>query len=519
MVERHDFDVVVVGHGIAGMSAAVSAMQQGANVAVLERAPEEESGGATRYTEAYLLMKSEDELTDDFDAQMADSASANPDLNLIKEMAGSHEGWSKLVRAASVTDPEYLATFSREAVPTVQWLKGYGVRFIPVRLAHITMSSSVSPMIIPSGGGAAMLEALGKVAREGRVRFFYETTGRSLIQNDDGAVVGVRAAGRGNRPVEFRAAAVVLASGGFEGSPEMLARYVGAGSINVRPVARGGHYNRGEGIRMALEIGAASSGDYNRYHSTPIDERSGRAEAKVLIFPFGIMVNRLGRRFTDEGEGAAYSNYDRICYAIQRQPNGIGYAIFDAKINDIPDYMRAVFTDQPPIRADSIEELAGKLDLPAGALKETVRAFNEACRPGRFVESQADGLGTVGLEPPKSNWARTIEAAPFIAYPLIASGIITFGGIKTNARAEVLNSDGDRIPGLYAAGALVGVYYRRYPAATSVLRGATFGRIAGISAGKARQASDAKSADGRPGADTRTSSTRREGITRTSRRA
>ncbi|MBX9649181.1 MAG: FAD-dependent oxidoreductase [Xanthobacteraceae bacterium] len=478
------FDVVVLGHGIAGLSAAVSAMQHGAKVAVLERAPSEESGGCTRYTEAFLRLKSETELSDDFDEEMAEVASANPDPTLVNEMASAQSSWGNIVRAMSATDPEYLATFSREAVPTISWLKSFGIRFIPTHLPQITCRDD-TPMITPSGGGAAMLEALTRTALEGGVKFFYETTGRSLIEDESGKIVGLRAVGRHNVRVDLSACAVVLASGGFEGSPEMLARYVGPGSANIRPIARGAHYNRGEGIRMAFEVGAAASGDFGKYHSTPIDERSGRTEAKVLIFPFGIVVNRRGRRFVDEGSGADYNNYDRVCHAIQTQPNGIGYMILDARIDDIPSYMKAVFTDQPPIRAESIAEMAGKLGLSPSVLEETVQAFNQACRPGTFVPSRADGLRTVGLELPKSNWARSIEKPPFIAYPIIPSGIITFGGVKTNARAEVVNADGDCIPGLYAAGAMVGVYYRRYPAATSVLRGATFGRIAGESAAKA----------------------------------
>ncbi|MBO9356491.1 FAD-dependent oxidoreductase [Bordetella petrii] len=483
MAEEHDFDVVVLGHGIAGLSAAVSAMEAGARVAVVERASAAESGGCTRYTEAFLRMKSETELADDFDEAMAEVASANPDPGLIAEMDSAPDSWGNVVRSMPVTDIEYLATLSREAVPTIQWIKSHGVRFIPTMLPQITLAPM--PMITPSGGGAAMLEALGDAARRGGVQFFYETTGRRLIERD-GAIAGLRAVARGNRPVDFRAQAVVLASGGFEGSLEMLSRYVGPGAAGIRPVARGAHYNRGEGIRMAFDVGAAPAGDFGAYHSTPVDERSARAEAKVLIFPFGIVVNRLGMRFCDEGGGADYNNYDRICWAIQKQPGTIGYAILDAKIEDVPNYVKAVLSDVPPIRADSLEDLARKLDLPHGVLAQTVQAFNAACRPGEFVPSRADGLAAGNAVPPKSNWARPIDTPPFMAYPLIPSGIITFGGVKTDADARVLNADGDVIPGLYAAGAMTGIYYRRYPAATSVLRGATFGRIAGARA--ARQA-------------------------------
>lgn len=479
MAETHDFDVVVLGHGIAGLSAAVAAMQGGARVAVLERASEHESGGCTRYTEAFLRLKSETELTDDFDEVMAEVASANPDPGLIAEMDSAPDSWGNVVRSMPVTDTEYLETLSREAVPTIQWIKGLGVRFIATTLPQITLAPV--PMITPSGGGAAMLQALGDAARLGGVQFFYETTGRSLMERD-GAVTGIRAVARCNRTVEFRAKSVVLASGGFEGSPEMLSRYVGAGASGIRPVARGAHYNRGEGIRMALDAGAATAGDFGAYHSTPVDERSSRAEAKVLIFPFGIVVNRLGMRFCDEGGGADYNNYDRICWAIQKQPDSVGYAILDAKIEDVPNYGRAVLSDVAPIRADSLQDLARQLNLPVAALERTVQSFNSACEAGEFVPSRADGLAALDAVPPKSNWARPVDTAPFIAYPLIPSGIITFGGVKTDAKAQVLNADGEVIPNLYAAGAMTGVYYRRYPAATSVLRGATFGRIAGMHA-------------------------------------
>jgi tricarballylate dehydrogenase len=478
------FDLVVVGHGIAGLTAAVSAMQNGAKVAVLERAPAEEAGGCTRYTEAYLRLKSEDELSEDFEAVLADTGSANPDPSLVHAMAQPAREWPGILRTMSVTDPQFIATFAEQAIPTIKWLKTFGLRFIPSRLPHITAREHPG-LLAPVGGGYAMMEALANAGRAGGVSFFYETAVRSLVQDDSGAVVGVHAVGRNNRPVEFRAKAVVLASGGFEGSPEMLQRYCGKGAINIRPVARGCYYNQGDGIRMARDIGAAESGDYGYYHAVPVDARSGRTEAKVLIFPFGIVVNQLGKRFVDEGVSTEYRTFDAMCHAIQAQPNGTGYAIVDAKINDIPEYTRAILSDQPPIQADSLAELAKKLGIPHAALEETVAQFNAACRPGRFIETRVDGLATVGIEPRKSNWARTIERPPFLCYPLIPAGIITMGGIKTNAAAQVLNAEGDVIPGLYAAGALVGIFYRHYPAATSVLRGAVFGRIAGAHAARA----------------------------------
>lgn len=479
--ETHPFDVIVVGHGIAGMAAAVSAMQHGARVVVLERASADESGGCTRYTEAFLRLKNEEALFDDFETLLAEAGSANPDPVLVQETARPPEEWPAVVRTMGLTDPDFIATFAREAVPTIRWLKTFGVKFIPAYLAHITCRED-PPLLAPSGGGFALIEALGTAARAGGVKFFYETTARKLIQDEADAVVGVQAVGRGNRRVDFRGRAVILASGGFEGSAEMLHRYLGPGAVNIRPVARGGYYNRGEGIRMALDIGAAPAGDFGAYHANPVDPRSGRPEAKVLIFPFGLLVNKLGRRFTDESVGANHRIYDSICHRIQDQPDGQAFAIFDHRIDDIPEYTRAVFTEKPPVRAASIRELAQALGLPPAKLEATVLAYNAACRPGNFIATREDGLATVGLEPSKSNWARPLDAPPFLAYPLISAVIITLGGVKTNSTAQVLNADGEVIPGLYAAGALMGIYYRQYVAATSVLRGMTFGRIAGAAA-------------------------------------
>ncbi len=478
MNETLEFDVVVVGHGIAGLSAAVSAMERGKKVAVLERAPEDASGGCTRYTEAYMRLKSENELSDDFEEILADCGVSNASPNIVRALSESPSQWSGVVRSSPVTDPDFIATFAREAVPTVQWLKTMGVRFLSTHLPHIALRSE-NAMIVPSGGGMALQEALLARAAKGGVSFFYETAARDLIQNAGGAITGVIAAGRNNRLMTFHATSVILACGGFEGNPEMLGRYVGVGATNIRPVAPGCHFNLGDGIEMAKNAGAALSGDYNTYHATPIDERSGRPEAKVLVFPYGVAVNRQGNRFVDEAPGAEYETFDRFCHATQIQENGIAYVIFDAKLKDIPNYERAILTDKPAITANTLQELAHTLDIPEKNLLETIAEFNSACQPGEFHPAFPDGLRTKGLTPRKSNWARPIDKGPFLAYPLISSSIITLGGIKTDSSARVLNTEGDAIPGLYAAGALVGIFYRKYAAATSVLRGAVFGRIAG----------------------------------------
>ena len=183
------------------------------------------------------------------------------------------------------------------------------------------------------------------------------------------------------------------------------------------------------------------------------------------------------------------ATYESITRVIHDQPDGIAWAVFDARIDDVPNWRSSVRSDQPPIRANSVTELAAALRIDAARLRATLDAYNGACGAGEFDPLKTDGLATRdGYLPRKSNWARPIDHAPYMAYPIICGNCFTFGGLKVNTRAQVLNTDGDPIPGLYAAGETVGLYYGTYTGATSVLRGAVFGRLSGTeAAGLARQ--------------------------------
>ncbi len=259
----------------------------------------------------------------------------------------------------------------------------------------------------------------------------------------------------------------------------MMSRYIGPRALYLRAMSKGCHYNKGEGIAMALAIGAAPCGDYGSFHASPMDPRSDRAGPSIYIYPQGILVNRHGQRFTDEGPGPTDETYENVTRDINAQPSGIGYAILDTTVAQVAHPASVVRSEVPPYQSATLAGLAAQLQIPADALEATVAAYNRACTPGRYDEAVMDGLCTEGISPRKSNWARPIHTSPYIAYPIISSIVLTFGGLKVTPEARVINQQGDVIPGLYAVGETMGLYYRSYTGATSVLKGAVFGRIAG----------------------------------------
>jgi tricarballylate dehydrogenase len=475
-MEQIECDVVVVGSGIAGLSAALSAAQNGAEVVVVERARRGEHGGNTRYTEAFLRMKSVGAPSDDFEERLNETYGFHIDPAMASETLREEESWHPLVRALNFTNPGVIARFAEEAGPTLEWLETFGLRFEQLATPFITTSTT---RLAPVGGGQALVETLTEAAEAHPVRFVFELTARSLLTRNDGAICGLRGRRSDGRALEVRAAGVILACGGFQGNDEMMARYVQR-SAYVRPIARGGYYDRGEGIQMALDLGAASGGNYSLFHAEPIDPRSGLAEPAVFVFPYGLLVDRQGRRFVDEAPGTVDATYEAITRQILEQDGGLAYVILDAKIEDVPNYRVAIRSDVPPLSSDSLSDLAAQLSLPADAFLATVEEFNAACPPSdAFRPLRPDGLATAGLRPPKSNWARTIDAPPFRAYPITCANVFSFGGLLVSPSGEVIGADGIVMRGLYAAGEVIGLYHGTYVGSTSVLRGAVFGRLAG----------------------------------------
>lgn len=474
-------DLLIVGCGVAGMSAAVAGLESGLKVINLERSPEEDFGGNSRWTEAYLRMKNDSEVADDFEEHFANNAGWNLDPNALEALAGGGQ-MPEWVSSHTLPDPEVISAFANSVPGTIEWLKGFGLKFGPQPIYLLTQNTT---RIAAYGGGLEIIETLRDkaLALGGEIR--YRTTAVDLLREEDGTVCGTICLDAEGKRYTLRAKKVIHASGGYQGSQEMMTKYIGPHAKHIRPVARGGYYNRGEGISMMLAAGAAPAGEFGSYHAEPIDPRSRQPEAVVHTYPYGILVNNQGKRFTNEAPGTVDAHYDPISRSIAHEPDGICYVILDQRIEDVPRWRASIRSEVDAIAANSIEELAEKLGISrVDNLTQTIADFNSACpsEDGEFNPFDIDHRTTVGLDVEKTHWSRPIDKAPYLAYPIIASNCFTFGGVKVNPDAEVIDTDGKKIAGLYAAGETMGLYHQTYNGATSVLRGLVFGRRAALHA-------------------------------------
>ncbi|ETI68817.1 FAD-binding protein [Neobacillus vireti] len=456
-----DYDIVVIGCGVAGTSAALSAAEsakkanKSVKIAILERADYDHRGGNSRWTASYMRMKNLDEVADNF----------------VEDMLAFSDYYS---------DREYIETLAKDAGSTLRWVEEKGVEFDYLPTMFLTASR---PRLLPVGGGRAIVDTLSRRASGLGVEIIYEATAWKLLLDEEGAVNGLNVRVKGGTSLQLKVGAVVLAAGGFQGNQEMMAQYIGRDAHKIRTVAEGGLYNKGEAIRMAMEIGAKTAGQFDSFHAEPVDPRSKREEAAVMTFPYFILVDQNGSRFVDEGKTTIDEQYEEVARKIFYDlPGHVAYMIGDQKMYEIPNYERAVETDKPAIVADTLEELAEKIGVPAERLTATVNKYNAAVQPGEFKWDKKDGKQAVGITPPKSNWAIPIDKAPYIAYPIVCSNVFTNGGLATDTNGRVLSQDDDAIPGLYAIGETAGLYYGKYPGGTSVLRGLVFGRRAGTHA-------------------------------------
>ena len=492
-MEKHEYDVVVVGKGNAALCAALAARDEGARVAMLEAATEDEHGGNSRFAGgvmrfAYGGLEDLRRVTD-----ISDEEAANSDFGTNTR----EEFLDTIYHLTSYrTDADLSEILVNSSLDVMAWLRSKGARFI---LNHGRQSGMVNGKrkyfgnmpIEVNGGGAGLVQYLDAAARKAGIEVHYETRATGLLYDGE-RVSGVRAQKRG-KLAEFRAGSVVLACGGFEANPEMRTRYLGPGWELAK--VRGSRFNVGDGLKMALDIGAAPYGNWSGCHATGWDryapefgDVSVGDQFQKHSYIFGLLINAEGRRFVDEGWDFHSFTYAKYGGEVLKQPGQFAWQVFDSKVTKLlrSEY-RIKFVTK--VSANTLEELAPKLEgVNAANFLKTVREFNAAVRKDvAFDHTIKDGKATTGIEPPKSNWAQPLDTPPFDAYATTCGITFTFGGLRIDKETgQVLDVHFHPIPGLYTAGEMVGgLFYFNYPSGTGLVSGAVFGRKAGASAGKA----------------------------------
>jgi tricarballylate dehydrogenase len=494
-----EYDVIVVGKGNAALCAALEAIDNGAKVLMLEAAPEEEAGGNSRF--AGGVMRFAYETVEDLKrvTELTDEEIANSDFGTNSES----EYYDDLYRLTSYRcDPDLSEILVTQSLDIMAWLRSKGARFVPNygRQSGLVNGRRIFFGRMPlevSGGGAGLVQSLDGAVKKAGIDVWYETRVADLIF-DGQTVQGVRCQQNG-KVIELRAPSVVLASGGFEANPEWRTRYLGVGWELAK--VRGTRFNVGDGLRMALDIGAAPYGNWSGCHATGWDRYAPEFgdinigdQFQKHSYIFGLLINANGRRFVDEGWDFHSFTYAKYGGEVLKQPGQFAWQVFDAKVVNL---LRSEYRIKSVTKAsaNTLEELATKLEGvdPEGFLK-TVHEYNAAVRKDvPFDHTIKDGKCTVGIDPPKSNWAQPLDTPPFDAYATTCGITFTFGGLRIDRETgQVVNVHLLPIPGLYCAGEMVGgLFYFNYPSGTGLVSGAVFGRIAGRGAALAARSARA----------------------------
>ncbi len=486
--------VIVAGTGNAALCAAISALEHGAEVLVLEKADEVLAGGNTKYTAgamrfAYASGKDlEPLISNPSDPRLPKTDFGSyTEAKFKEDLLGFNDG-----RPLSV-EQEALVSKSYE---TLLWLASHDVKFEPI---YSRQSFEKDGRYVFWGGLtlAAENEGVGLFEQErdavqrmgGEIRYNCAVTD---LVTENGVVTGVET----SSGETLEADAVVLASGGFEADAALRQKHIGPGWDKAK--VRGTPHNTGDGLVMAERLGAQNNGFYQGCHATPMDlhmpnfgnldlPHGERKNYRKICYFLGVMLNENGARFVDEGINFRNYTYAQFGRAIIEQPGGRAWQIFDAKVFDLL-YAEYHFHDAHFVEAETLESLVEQLDgLDKSAAMDTLRAYNDAVDDGvAFDPTSLDGKGTKGLDLAKSNWAQKIDTGPFRAYPVTCGITFTYGGLKVDGQGRVLGANDAPIGGLYACGELVGgVFYNGYPGGSGLTSGAVFGRRAGQGAAMA----------------------------------
>lgn len=486
-----EWDVIVIGAGNAALAAASSARESGAGrVVVLEKATRQERGGNTRFSGG-LLRFAYDKV--DQVLEVAPEAA---------HLEGFMEGIEPYPEAAfredllRVTegraDPELSRILIGRSFDTVRWMAQLGVKMEPaVSLGGVKVDGKIKwpkgAVIRAEHEGVGLSASWFTIIERLGIELHYGSAAQRLMQDESGRVTGVVVQTQDGMR-EYRARAVVLGCGGFEGNQAWRAQYMGRPWDHAK--VRGTRHNQGDGLRMAVDIGALQIGQWSGCHATPINAEAPdygllRLTDKTnrLSYPYGVMLNRDGLRFVDEAEDFQFFTYAKYGGVILNQPGSIAFQIFDQKVVNL---LEGRYSTSEPVVADTLDALADKLPLDRAAAKRTLAEYNAAAGHGSFNPGILDGMRTRGLALPKSNWAQKLDKPPFVCYPVTGGITFSFGGLKIDENARVLDTGWRPIGGLFCCGEMVGnLFHYNYPGGTGLVSGAVFGRIAGASAARA----------------------------------
>ncbi len=448
-------DVAVIGGGNAGLCAAMTAAEAGARVLILETAPKPYRGGNSRHTRNFRCMH------------------GGP-LGPLEDSYGEEEYLADLLQVTGGRTDEGLALLAiRSSESCLPWMEERGVRFQASLSGTLSLTRTNAFFL---GGGKALVNAYYRTAKRLGVEVRYNARVSHLVLEGD-QITGIDVQHKG-KAERIEAKSVVVASGGFQADIDWLARAWGPAARNF--LIRGTPYNRGEVLADLMAQGVQSIGDPTQCHAVAIDGRAPKFDGGIVTrldcVPFSIVVNRNGERIYDEGEDVwpkLYAIWGRL---VAGQPDQVAYSIIDSKATEL--FMPSVF---PPVTAGSIEVLAAKLDLLPDSLRATVEQYNAACGDSSdFNSNELDGVATIGLDPPKSNWARPISEPPFHGYPLRPGVTFTYLGLMVDENAQCSTATGP-VRNLWAAGETMAgsILGQGYMAGFGMTIGTVFGRIAG----------------------------------------
>jgi len=486
MTGFEEADVVVIGGGSAAHEAAIAAKHYGADkVVMLEKAPEAESGGNARYSGTGFRWAFDDireiqEITELSDEQFA---------KYVVEPYTEQMFLDDLIRVTrGRIDPELAQTLVGDSNAAIRWSKEMGLKWQTHTATEIDGKEylhhgvEIHPLNLGDGmtNGLSQLVQWDAIAERVGVQKRHDAKVIGIL-GDESGVQGVRVSGP-EGVYELAATAVIACAGGFQANPAMRAQYLGPNADLMK--VRGSRHNTGEVLRMLLELGAKPGGHWQSGHASPIDAKAPDVEsgsaANRYTYPYCITVDERGQRFFDEGESFTSYTYAKTGWAIQRHPGGRAFQIGDSQTWAQTPTHPAWHRPDTAVWADSIEELAVLVGLDPRAVMATMSEFNSAIDDTNpFDPTRLDGRRTNGLAIDKSNWARELDKPPYWCIEVTGGLTFTYGGVTIDPDARVLSTTGKPIPGLYASGDILGLFFHNYPAMTGQTRNLVFGRRAG----------------------------------------